>query len=146
MIAPDPFERFSGQMAYSDSEVRLRGLSIPANAATHFDEVEVIAPERALAAGVLRQATADLRRFRNSQDAVGREMYMDAYSWFTGNDGEWPYSFRNVCQVLRLSVEAVREEVLGDAKSTWYSQLRRVTRNLAQLMKTSPCALCTGRS
>lgn len=83
-------------------------------------------PERALAAGVLRQATADLRRFRESKDAIGREMYLDARTWFDSNDSEWPYSFLNVCEALRLSPDEVREEVFADARSGWISHSRRV--------------------
>jgi hypothetical protein len=121
MITADSFERFSREIsgvAYSDGEVTSRHLTARANATTNLHEVEVVAPERALAVGVLRQATTDLRRFRNSKDAVGREMHADAYSWFIANDPEWPCSFCNVCRVLGLSTEAVLNEVLADAEST----------------------------
>jgi hypothetical protein len=134
MITADSSERFSREIsgvAYSDGEVTSRHLTARANATRNSHEVEVVAPERALAAGVLRQATTDLRRFRNSEDAVGREMHADAYSWFIANDPEWPCSFCNVCRVLRLSTEAVLNEVLADAESTWYSRSRRIARGLA---------------
>ena len=83
-------------------------------------------PERALAAGVLRQAASDLRRFRESEDAVGREMYSDARSWFNSSDTEWPYSFLNVCQSLGISPEDIRDEVFADAQPGWLSHSRRV--------------------
>lgn len=83
-------------------------------------------PERALAAGVLRQAASDLRRFRESEDAVGREMYWDARSWFISNDTEWPYSFLNACSLLGVSPEDIRDEVFADAGSGWLSHSRRV--------------------
>jgi hypothetical protein len=121
MITADSSERFSREIsgvAYSDGEVTFRHLTTRANAAKNLREGEVVAPERALAVGVLRQATTDLRRFRNSKDAVGREMHADAYSWFIANDPEWPCSFCNVCRVLGLSTEAVLNEVLADAEST----------------------------
>jgi hypothetical protein len=82
--------------------------------------------EKALAAGVLRQAAGDLRRFRESEDAVGREMYRDARSWFVSNDTEWPYSFLNVCELLSISAEDIRDEVFADARSGWLSHSRRV--------------------
>lgn len=147
MIAPDSSERFSREIsgvAYRDGEVTSRKLTTCANAATNLHEVEVAAPERVLAAGVLRQAAADLRRFRNSKDAVGREMYADAYSWFIANDTEWPYSFCNVCQVLSLSTEAVLYEVLADAESTWSLPSRRIGRGLAESAKVCLSALFTG--
>ena len=134
MITGDSSERFYREISgvvHSDGEVTFRHLTTRANAAKNLREVEVVAPERALAVGVLRQATIDLRRFRNSEDAVGREMHADAYSWFIANDPEWPYSFCNVCRVLCLSTEAVLNEVLADAESTWYSNSRRIARGLA---------------
>ena len=90
------------------------------------DKANPTEPERALAAGVLRQAAGDLRRFRESEDAVGREMYRDARSWFVSNDTEWPYSFLNVCESLDVSPENIRDEVFADARSSWLSHSRRV--------------------
>jgi hypothetical protein len=90
------------------------------------DKANSTEPERALAAGVLRQAASDLRRFRQSEDAVGREMYWDARSWFNSNDTEWPYSFLNVCKSLSISAENIRDEVFADAQSGWLSHSRRV--------------------
>ena len=91
-----------------------------------LDKANPIEPERALAAGVLRQAANDLRRFHESEDAVGREMYWDARSWFLSNDTEWPYSFLNVCHSLGIAPENIRDEVLADARSRWLSHSRRV--------------------
>ena len=70
--------------------------------------------QRDLAAGILKQAKQDLRRFRNPTSRVERELYFDAYHWFRSNDYTWPFSFLNVCQLLDLDPEAVREEQLGE--------------------------------
>jgi len=67
-----------------------------------------------LAAGILKQAALDLRRFHGATSAVEREFYLDAYRWVMSDDCSWPLSFLNVCQVLNLAPETVREEVLGD--------------------------------
>jgi hypothetical protein len=91
-----------------------------------LDKANPIEPQRALAAGVLRQAANDLRRFHESEDAVGREMYWDARSWFLSNDTEWPYSFLNVCHSLGIAPENIRDEVFADARSGWLSHSRRV--------------------
>ena len=79
-------------------------------------------PEKPLAKGVLRQAKKDLRRFHAAQDRVGRAIYMDAYTWVLSGDTSWPYSFVNVCQVLGLSFEITRTELLVNAKSHWCSR------------------------
>jgi len=67
-----------------------------------------------LADGILKQAALDLRRFRGATSAVEREFYLDAYRWVMADDYSWPFSFLNVCQVLNLAPETVREEALGD--------------------------------
>lgn len=94
-----------------------------AGASDHANSTE---PERALAGGVLRQAASDLRRFRASEDAAGREIYCDARSWFNSNDTAWPYSFLNVCRSLGISPEDIRGKVFADARAGWVSHARRV--------------------
>ena len=77
-------------------------------------------PEKGLAAGVLKQAARDLRRFRSATRGVRRELFLDAYSWITGNDFSWPYSFVNVCELLDVCPEAVRTQLLADASLGWF--------------------------
>jgi hypothetical protein len=67
-----------------------------------------------LATGMLKQAALDLRRFHGANSAVEREFYLDAHRWVMSDDCSWPFSFLNVCQLLNLAPETVREEVLGD--------------------------------
>jgi hypothetical protein len=71
--------------------------------------------QRELAAGILKQAAQDLRRFNGAMSAVERELYLDAYSWITSDDCAWPFSFLNVCQLLDLAPDIVRLELLADA-------------------------------
>jgi hypothetical protein len=77
-------------------------------------------PVKALAAGVLKQAAHDLRRFRSATRGEGRELYLDAWSWVMANDFSWPLSFLNVCQSLNLVPEVVRMDLLGDASLGWF--------------------------
>ena len=78
------------------------------------DDYQFETGQRELAAGILKQAAQDLRRFHGATSAVEREFYLDAYRWLTSDDSSWPFSFLNVCQLLNLAPETVREEVLGD--------------------------------
>ena len=91
-------------------------------------------PEKGLALGVLKQAAYDLRRFREAAKGAERELYLDAQSWITGNDFSWPYSFMNVCKLLDLCPELVREELLTDASlgpvHYWIRRAGRVSRKL----------------
>ena len=92
-------------------------------------------PEKPLAKGVLRQAAKDLRLFHAAQDRVGRAIYMDAYTWVLSGDTSWPYSFINVCQVLGLSFETTRTELLVNAKSHWYARSLRTTRKISSSLR-----------
>ena len=78
------------------------------------DDYHFETSRRDLAAGILEQATLDLRRFHGATNGLEREFYLDAYRWVMSDDCSWPFSFLNVCQVLNLAPEAVRGDVLGD--------------------------------
>src|SRR5437868_14540235 len=78
-----------------------------------------------LAAGILKQAAQDLRRFHGARSAIERELYHDAYRWVISDDCSWPFSFLNVCQLLKLAPESLRQELLTDASLGLFSYLAR---------------------
>jgi hypothetical protein len=78
------------------------------------DDYQFETSRKDLATGILKQAALDLRRFHDATSEIEREFYLDAYRWVMSDDCSWPFSFLNVCQVLNLAPETVREEVLGD--------------------------------
>ena len=78
------------------------------------DDYQFETSRKDLAAGILKQAGLDLRRFHDVTSEIERELYLDAYRWVISDDCSWPFSFLNVCQTLNLAPETVREEVLGD--------------------------------
>jgi hypothetical protein len=88
--------------------------------------------KRDLAAEILKQAAVDLRRFYGATSAIERELYFDAHRWVASDDCSWPFCFLNVCRLLNLAPEAVREELLVDqslgAFSYWIRRCRRATR------------------
>ena len=94
--------------------------------------------QRELAAGVLKQARQDLRRFHGATSAVERELYLDAFSWITSDDCSWPFSFLNVCQLLNLAPDIVRLELSIDASAGfftyWGRRCARVTRSLQSFL------------
>ena len=86
---------------------------------------------RKLAAGVLKQAVCDLRRFRGATNSANEELYLDAYRWLTADEFFWPFSFQNVCHALRLTPEIVRAELKSDLSlGTLGYWRRRCTRTL----------------
>jgi hypothetical protein len=90
--------------------------------------------QRELAAGVLKQAAQDLRRFHGATNTIERELYLDAYRWLTVNECSWPFSFPNICQLLNLSPENVRQELLAErslgAFAYWTRRCGRAARRL----------------
>jgi hypothetical protein len=90
--------------------------------------------QRELAAGVLKQAAQDLRRFHAATATVEQELYRDAYSWVMSDDCNWPFSFRNVCQLLNHGPDDLRAELLGDLSLGGFRQwARRGSRALRRL-------------
>src|SRR5947207_8558966 len=81
--------------------------------------------QKDLAAGVLKQAAQDLRRFHGATSTIKRELYLDACRWVISDDCSWPFSFLNVCQVLNLAPESLRQELLTDASLGLFSYLAR---------------------
>src|SRR5437773_1355799 len=117
-------ENLGGELAARLSRGELNAFSNPEydnGRSAHFfvppTEPPRVTPEKGLAAGVLKQAAHDLRRFHAATKGVKRELYLDAYSWITANDFSWPYSFVNVCKLLHVSPEVVRTEIFADASS-----------------------------
>ena len=100
------------------------------------DDYQFETSRRDLAAGILKQAAVDLRRFHGASSAVEREFYLDAYRWVTSDDCSWPFSFLNVCQTLNLAPGTVREEVLGDLSFGAFGYWSRRCGRAARTFKT----------
>jgi hypothetical protein len=91
--------------------------------------------ERQLAAGVLKQAAQDLRRFHDATSKVEREIYYNAYSWVMSEDYSWPFSFPNVCRLLNREPEELRQELVGDLTFGPFGQwARRGSRTIRQFL------------
>jgi hypothetical protein len=94
--------------------------------------------QKELASGILTQAAQDLRRFHGAANAVERELYLDAYRWLTSDDSSWPFSFLNVCQLLKLAPEILRQDLLDDASVGLFGYLsRRCARAARSLQNVS---------
>ena len=100
-------------------------------------EPPAAAPDKSLAAGVLKQTACDLRRFRSATRGLKRELYLDAYSWLMVTDFSWPYSFVNVCRLLQVCPEVIRTELLADASLGWFDYW---TRRAGRFFRRLQCA------
>ena len=102
--------------------------------------------QRELAAGVLKQAEQDLRRFHGAAGTIERELYLDAYRWVMSNDCRWPFSFFKVCQLLNLVPEDVRQDLLGDLSLSMFSRwIRHCAQAVQRLQLLLPSVSRTPR-
>jgi hypothetical protein len=137
----DRGEQSLSRLSRNELEAFLKAKSDNAGSA-HFStpppEPPVEAPEKDLAAGVLKQAAHDLRRFRAATAGTKRELYLDAYTWITANDFSWPYSFMNVCKLLELCPDVVRTELLANASlglvDYWTRRAGRLSKRVASFV------------
>ena len=101
---------------------------------THISET----CQRELAAGVLKQAEQDLRRFHDAAGTIERELYLDAYRWMMSDDYSWPFSFLTVCESLNLVAEDVRQDLTGHvslgAFSRWLRHCARAVQRFQMLL------------
>jgi hypothetical protein len=89
-----------------------------------------------LAAGVLKQAEQDLRRFHGAASPIERELYLDAYRWVMSDDFSWPFSFLKVCELLKLAPENVRQDLIGQLSLGTFSRWARRCARTVQRLRT----------
>ena len=59
-------------------------------------------PERDLMFALLEDAVRCYRAYAFAKSSASRRIFRDAEKWIWKNDWEWPFSFRNICEVLGL--------------------------------------------
>src|SRR5262245_44424136 len=70
--------------------------------------------ELGLVAAILEEAFRTVSRQAGS---VGqRHARAQIHQWFFDDDRQWPFAFRNVCDLLGFDAEALRGRVLGEFK------------------------------
>jgi hypothetical protein len=65
-------------------------------------------PEKRLMLAVLEDAVGTFQKYTWSRDRAGQRLLAEVEDWFASNDGEWPYSFVNICNALGLEAEFLR--------------------------------------
>lgn len=68
--------------------------------------------ELRLALAVLEDAVRCFERYRGSRRFVPLLIRWEAEQWFASRDREPLFSFENVCSILRLDADVIREQVL----------------------------------
>lgn len=69
-------------------------------------------PEMCLVVAMFDDAIQSASRNPNVCTRRQYQDYLDARAWLRDDDREWPFAFRNVCDLLDLDAQAVRAHVL----------------------------------
>lgn len=80
--------------------------------------------ERQLMLAILRDAVECFQRFALARDAQGRETFDEADEWIFSPERVWPFSFENICDVLEIDSDYVRNG-LAPLRSTEARRTRR---------------------
>lgn len=73
----------------------------------------LLSPEHELMQAVLEAAVVDFRRYINARDTKGKKRFVDAEAWILSDDFAWTFSFVNVCEVLSIAPDYLRQALLG---------------------------------
>jgi len=69
-------------------------------------------PEYFLVIAMLQDAIECFQKYHFASDEIGRELFEDAREWITSTDQKWPFSFENVCAILKLDAAYLRGGLL----------------------------------
>ncbi len=70
---------------------------------THLD------PEKSLLLAILEDAIHCIEKYRAATDRAGKERFREAESWIMEPGNGWIFSFDNVCELLGLDPQYIRQ-------------------------------------
>jgi len=82
---------------------------LPAQYFETFRRKTHLEPEKRLMLAVLEDAIACFQKYTFARDARGKALFREAEEWILEKGSDWLFSFENVCEVLGLSAEFVRQ-------------------------------------
>jgi hypothetical protein len=74
-----------------------------------FRRSEYLEPEKALLLAVLEDAIGCFLEYRSAQDRIGKERFQEAEEWIMRSANDWFFSFENICELLGLNPEYLRQ-------------------------------------
>jgi hypothetical protein len=94
-------------------------------------------PHERLMLAVLEDAIVCFQQYQGESDGKRERLFREAKQWIIDDDSEWPFSFKNICEALRLSVNYVRCGLLR--KESFMSDgLKQQRSHLPKTRMTSP--------
>lgn len=69
-------------------------------------------PEKLLVLAVLEDAILCFQKYPSAKDQRRKKMYRDAKNWLWSDRNDWPFSYRNACDVLGFDAHYLRQGLL----------------------------------
>jgi hypothetical protein len=73
--------------------------------------------ERRLMLAVLEDAIDCFQKYAHTNDLRGRQLFLESYEWIMSPDKRWLFSFENICQIVDMNPDYLRQGL-----SRWRSQ------------------------
>ena len=70
-------------------------------------------PEKTLMLAVLEDAIGCFQNFVCATDKRQKKWFLEAEEWFNEEESEWIFSFENICDVLRLDPQYLRQGLIS---------------------------------
>ncbi len=83
----------------------------PVDIARYFETFRGKGPlgsEERLMLAVLEDAIMCFQKYAWARDGKGERLFLEAEGWILEGDCDWPFSFENICEVLRLDPQYMR--------------------------------------
>ena len=95
--------------------------------------------ERRLMLAILEDAVECFQKYLGTKESRGRLLYSDAEEWLMSDDRSWLFAFENVCEVLGLQPDFIRQGLL-DWKAKQLENLLAPTPTVAETIRARPGA------
>ena len=108
----------------------------------------ILEPEKRLMLAILEDAVDCFQNNVFAQSVKGRRLFQEAEKWIVEVDGDWVFSFENVCETLELNPAYVRQGLLRCRipPPGAESRLRKPTGKKQRLMKVQHVPRFRGQS
>lgn len=80
--------------------------------------------EQALMLAILENAIEAFHRYLAARSEKEKKQYQEAEEWILGKDGDWLFSFENICETLGLDPSYLRRAILSSAKRRDQEQIQ----------------------
>lgn len=85
---------------------------LPAQYLETFGRKGYLEPEKRLMLAILQDGVACFQNRLSARDGRGGALFREAEEWILEEDGDWIYSFENICEVLGFSPRYVRQGLI----------------------------------